>query len=166
MENQRVHEYSVMTGSNGLPVAQLGKVHNLITFVVSGQEKIHYLDGKWVDDGKNPIDPDTVPDHFKRQVAEIPFNPVRDGTPDVLVNCEFCEFSGAGREYAKHLIDKHIRKDTPDAAPVAAPLGLRPEDLPAGNYVVNEEGFVVLNKDGTPRRKAGRPSAEADASGE
>ena len=30
MENQKVHEYTVETGPNGLPVARLGRVHNLI----------------------------------------------------------------------------------------------------------------------------------------
>jgi len=164
MENQKVHEYSVQTGANGLPIAQLGITHNLITFTESGKQKIHYLDGKWVDDGQNPIDPADVPQHMKYQVSRIPFNPVRDGTPDVLMNCEFCEFTGPGREYARHLIEKHVPKGTVTAKPAeaveTAPVKLKPEDLPPGNYVTDDEGFVVINSDGTPRRKAGRPKGE------
>lgn len=162
MENQRVHEYSVQTGPNGLPIAQLGKVHNLITFVESGREKLHYLDGKWVDDGQNEVSLDRVPQHIRDAVAKIPFNPVREGTPDVMLNCEFCEYSGPGRDYAKHLIDKHVNraKAAPAPQPAEEPVPsvkLRPEDLPAGEYVTDDEGFVVLNKDGSARRKAGRP---------
>lgn len=164
MENQRVHEYSVQVGANGLPIAQLGLTHNLITFCESGRQKIHYFDGKWLDDGGNDIPLDTIPEYMREQVSRIPFNPVRDGMPDVLVNCEFCEFTGAGREYAKHLIDKHVPKAAKPgtvAEPAAQePVKLRPEDLPAGEYVTDDEGFVVLNKDGTPRRKAGRPSTK------
>lgn len=163
MENQRVHEYSVQTGPNGLPIAQLGITHNLITFCESGKDKIHYLDGKWVDDGQNPIDPETVPQHMKDQVSRIPFDPSRGNAgPDVLINCEFCEFTGPGKEYAKHLIDKHVPKGAKPAvaapAPVNAEVKLKPEDLPPGDYVTDDEGFVVLNKDGSPRRKAGRPA--------
>ena len=159
MENQRVHEYAVETGPNGLPIARLGIVHNLITFTESGKEKLHYLDGKWVDDGQNPVDPDTVPQHIKDAAASLPFNPVRDGTPDILINCEFCTFTGPGREYAKHLIEKHVPKGATAAPAEAAPeVKLKPEDLPAGDYVTDDKGFVVLNKDGSPRRKAGRPS--------
>lgn len=168
MENQRVHEYSVQTGPNGLPIAQLGKVHNLITFVESGKQKIHYLDGKWVDDGANEIPLDQVPMHLREAVAKIPFDPIREGTPDVLINCEFCEFTGPGRDYAKHLVEKHVPKSAakPQAAPavveaVSAPeVRLKPEDLPPGNYATDEEGFVIINQDGTPRKKAGRPPKE------
>lgn len=173
MEGQKVHEYSVEIGTNGLPIARLGKVHNLITFVRADAQKVHYLDGKWVDDGKNQLPIESIPQEFQDAVATIPFTPDRAQT-DVLVNCEFCEFTGPGKEYARHLANVHIRnRPTVDPAvgagstvePEAEALDQRrftPADLPPDNYVLDDEGFVVLNKDGTPRRKAGRPRTEPE----
>lgn len=174
MEAQRVHEYMVETGPNGLPVARLGRVHNLITFVAAGNQKIHYWDGRWVDDGKNPIDPNDVPQAYKDAVASIPFNPNRDQTPQVLIQCEFCNESPEGipsGDYARHLAERHIRngqlavapRTVLDPAQEPAPAKLRPEDLPPGNYVLDDEGFVVLKADGSPKKKAGRPRTEAVA---
>lgn len=174
MEGQRVQEYTVEIGTNGLPVARLGKVHNLITFVRADAQKVHFLDGKWVDDGRNPIPLEQVPEEYQHAVAAIPFTPDRQ-TTDVLVNCEFCEFTGPGREYARHLANVHIRQRTQVDPPVGAGQTVepeievsteqrrfKPEDLPPDNYVLDDEGFVVLNKDGSPRRKAGRPRTETE----
>lgn len=180
MQGQRVQEYTTEMGLNGLPVARLGKVHNLVTFINSGQPKLHYLDGKWCDDGGNEIPLDKVPLDAQHQVRSIPFTPDRRDA-DVVVNCEFCEWTAGSREYAKHLTEKHIRPlkpvDPTDGAgqpvdpeqrtetlvgdAVETQRRFKPEDLPPDNYVLDDEGFVVLNKDGTPRRKAGRPSAES-----
>jgi hypothetical protein len=35
-----------------------------------------------------------------------------------------------------------------------------PKDVPAGNYVLDDNGRVVLNVDGSPRKKSGRPRNE------
>jgi hypothetical protein len=102
MENQKVHEYTVSTGPNGLPAAQLGKVNHLVTFIQGGLGKIHNLNGRWVNDGNIPIDESLIPEHIKQQFEAIPFDGRVDRTPDVFVNCEFCAYSGPSREYAKH----------------------------------------------------------------
>lgn len=181
MENQKVHEYTVETGANGLPQARLGRVHNLITFIRGGNEKVHYLNGKWVDDGKNPIDENTIPDDLKAAAAAIPFKPERDHSSQVLVQCEFCNTFPEGiasGDYARHLIDAHVRPKSnkepvdavapgldqpvdPSAADAERPARMRPEQLPPGNYVTDEEGFVLLNQDGSPKKKAGRPKTAA-----
>lgn len=169
MQNQKVQEYSIEAGPNGLPAARLSKTHNLITFVKSGSEKVHYLDGRWVDDGGNALDEAAIPQDYKDEVTRIPFKPTgfRDAT--VLVRCEFCGWDGPNTDYPKHLGDAHIRAARASeiapgigqaVEPEAAPARLRPEDLPEGNYVTDPEGFVVLNADGSPRKKAGRPRSE------
>lgn len=174
MENQRVHEYSTEVGPNGLPQARLTKTHNLITFIKSGAEKVHYLDGRWVDDGGNDVDESVIPDDLKVQAHAIPFKQAGFRDADVLVNCEFCAYTGPSREYAEHLAEKHIKAarstgaDSPlpglgqvvDPAADERPVRLKPEELPPGNYVTDEDGFVVINADGTPRKKAGRPRSE------
>lgn len=163
MEGQKVHEYTVEMGTNGLPVARLGVVHNLITFISSGAPKLHYFDGRWVDDGGNAVPDENVPEEAKRQVATIPFDGSTDRTPDVMHDCEFCKWSGGLRQYARHLADSHIRPgQVADPASlgeeaVPQPAKLRPEDLPDGNYVTDDDGYVVLNVDGSPRKKGGRP---------
>lgn len=177
MEGQRVQEYQIETGPNGMPIAKLGKVHNLITFVEGGKQKVHYLDGRWVDDGGNALDPDSVPDSYKEQVKAIPFKPDRHEA-SVLLHCEFCDQPIASRDYARHLVDTHIRNGKsatadpetgagqtvePTAAVTEEKRRFRPEDLPPDNYVLDDEGFVVLNADGTPRRKAGRPPKAENA---
>lgn len=172
MEAQKVHEYTVETGPNGMPIARLGKVHNLVTFILSGKEKLHYLDGKWVDDGKNPVPLEDVPQAYIDAISAIPFTPDRY-SHDIMIPCEFCDESQPSKQYARHLVDKHIRAagvaDVLQAAKPAADEGRRfkPEDLPPGNYALDDEGFVVLNKDGSPRLRAGRPTKEqADAPAE
>lgn len=164
MQGQKVQEYNTEV-VNGMPVARLTKTHNLITFVKGGSEKIHYLDGRWVDDGGHQIDESVVPQDYLAQVRAIPFKPTGLRDAAVLVNCEFCQWDGPSTEYAKHLGNAHIRTRAAEIAPgvgqavepEAAPARLRPEDLPEGDYVTDEEGFVVLNKDGSPRKKPGRP---------
>lgn len=171
MEGQRVQEYTTETGPNGLPVARLGRVHNLITFVRGGSEKIHYHDGDWVDDGKNKIDPESVPQELKDAVAAIPFKASYSTNEQVLINCEFCIEVLASGDYAQHLTNKHIRGNIaktpldPEIPSLEGPFDpaqrrYTVEDLPPGNYVLDDEGFVVLNADGTPRKKAGRPRNE------
>lgn len=176
MENQKVHEYTVVRGPAG-PVAQIGKVHNLITFVQGGHGKVHYYDGRWVDDGGNALDPKEIPDHFKKQVELIPFRPTdyTDRGPDVLIPCEFCDPKAPindegvpSREYAQHLIRYHMQhvKKSDDELPAAngeytATVRVRPEDLPEGNYATDDEGFVMFNEDGTPRKRVGRPKKSA-----
>src|SRR5882724_4939712 len=157
MENQRVHEYTVETGANGLPVARLGSVHNLITFVTGGSQKIHYLDGRWVDDGNHPIPEDQVPDEIKRQAREIVFNPGFKADAQTLVNCEFCSSQFPSGQYARHLTNDHIRPRAQVAQAVeAAPVPGLDDDV---EYVKNEDGTPVLNKDGSPRLRPGRKPA-------
>jgi len=168
MQGQKVHEYSTEVGPMGLPVAKLSKTHNLITFIKGGSEKVHFLDGRWVDDGGNAVDESVIPEDFKEQARSIPFKPTGFRDSAVLVNCEFCGWDGASTEYPKHLANAHIRTRAAEIAPgigqavepESAPAKLRPEDLPEGNYVTDEEGFVVLNVDGSPRKKPGRPRNE------
>lgn len=174
MQGQKVHEYSVEVGPNGLPVARLGRVHNLITFGTAGERNVHYLDGNWVDDGGNPIDPDTVSQDYKDKAAALPFTPQHESAPDVFINCEFCDWADASRQYARHLSDRHIRPngqlpnrvadppfDPAQAAFAPAPKPrLRPEQLPPGKYALDDEGFVILNSNGSPRKVAGRPKKE------
>jgi hypothetical protein len=171
MQSQKVQEYTTETGPSGLPIARLGAVHNLITFVRGGSEKIHFFDGQWKDDGGNLLDPDSVPTDLKEQAAAIPFKPHFGSQEQVLINCEFCTEVVASGEYARHLTDKHIRGAVktprdPETPSIDGPVDptqrkLKPEDLPPGNYVLDDEGNVVLNLDGSPRKKAGRPRTDA-----
>jgi hypothetical protein len=140
----------------GLPQARLGKIHNLITFIRSGFPKLHFLDGRWVDDGGNEIPESEVPAECKDQATALPFTPAVDFEGDVYRQCEFCTYEGPGREYADHLAKTHIRPAA-QSAPVA-PVRLRPEQLPRGNYEIDAEGFVVLDEQGVPRKKRGRPA--------
>lgn len=165
MQNQKVHEYEVTAGPNGLPVAQLTRTHNLITFVKGGSEKVHFLNGRWVDDGGNPLEDAAIPQDYKAAVEALPFAPKGIREADILVNCEFCEWIGPRLDYAKHLSQKHIVARSGTALPgadtlVDAPARVRPEDLPAGDYALDEEGYVILNKDGSPRKRAGRPRSD------
>jgi len=109
MEGQRVHEYTVEVGPDGMPHARLGKVHNLITFIREGSEKVHYLDGRWVNDGGREVPETLVSDVMRQTVADLPFDPTRNMDPDVIQNCEFCDESMPSREYARHLVEAHIR---------------------------------------------------------
>jgi hypothetical protein len=166
MQGQKVQEYSVETGPNGLPVARLGQVHNLVTFIEGGRAKRHYLDGRWVDDGGNELPETDITDEMRAKVAAIPFKPNAAHQEQVLIHCEFCPETLPSGDYATHLA-KHVRAGT---APVVehsdtlaksdAPVRLRPDDLPPGNYVTDDDGFVVLNADGSPRKRAGRPPKE------
>ncbi len=136
MEGQKVHEYGVEAGPNGLPVARVTRVRNLITFVREGSQKLHYLDGQWVDDGKNPIDEKDVPEELKEQVKNIPFRSGYGSEADVLKNCEFCPDQMPSREYAEHLAAKHIRvltsgKPTPASEPaVEEPVVEKDDEVP------------------------------------
>ena len=167
MENQKVHEY-VVEKSGGRPMARVGRVHNLITFIEAGMPKRHYFDGKWVNDAGLVLDESKIPPHLKKQAEELPFNAMEfaQRTPDVLQSCEFCPTELPSREYAAHLISDHMRGKTVEATPVldlaqvpalAPTVRLRPEDLPDGQYVVDEDGFVQINSDGSPRKRPGRP---------
>jgi hypothetical protein len=166
MENQKVHEYSIETGANGLPVARLGRVHNLITFITAGSPKLHFYDGRWLDDGGHEVPDENIPPAARQAAESIPFDGRLDKSPDVLIQCEFCPDDMPSRQYAKHLADKHIRSRATAADPAtiveAAPVQprLRLEDLPEGSYLTDDDGFVILNVDGSPRKKAGRPRKE------
>jgi hypothetical protein len=120
MENQKVHEYTVETGSNGLPVARLGRVHNLITIGHDGEQFI-YLDGRWVNGGGRPVDPEVIPPEVKAKAEAVPFKPQAGQNEQILLNCEFCTEILPSGEYAKHLAAKHIRPTAPVTPAPAAP---------------------------------------------
>lgn|SRR5439155_17571387 len=175
-EGYKVHEYTVETGPSGLPIARIGRIRPHTTYGFNGAEYYNW-DGKWVNAACVEVSPDTIPDEIKRQHS-LKEPPDLTGTvADVLVFCEFCPDQMPGKGYARHLADKHIRPGVRAAAPVVdvsafeagsealdpdaeVPDRVHPAEIPPGNYVTDEEGYVLLNKDGTPKRKAGRPRKE------
>jgi hypothetical protein len=154
MQNQKVQEYTVRPNASGLPVAELGHVHDLRTFVRSGSAKIHWLDDRFVSDNGDTIPSEDVPQEIKDAVASMPFKSGKPGeVTHVYQDCEYCMWSGVRQEYADHLVKAHVSHDKK-----AAFKRIKPEDIDdAEKYVLDEDGFVALKADGTPKLKAGRP---------
>ena len=107
MENQKVHEYTVETGPNGLPVARLGRVHNLIMVGFEG-EIYESLDGRWVR-ANGQADTRVIPEEVKARVEAVAPPTGYGSAVQVLMHCEFCPDILASGEYAKHLANKHVR---------------------------------------------------------
>jgi len=119
MENQKVHEYVIETGANGLPVARLGKVHHLVTVGYNGVEYT-YLDGRFVKGNGQQMDQSTVPDEVVARVKEVPFKGAYGHVEQQLINCEFCADILASGQYARHLADKHVRPAQTNDNPIKA----------------------------------------------